>query len=175
MYKRQGWNGTFHVYLLEETGFVQSPADPCLYILNEGEVLLLGYFDDILFSRHDENKVTTIIEQLKELFDTVDLRDARFLLGMAIQRNIDAGTISLYQTPYTKAVLDMFGMADARSAKTPAEPGPISIMEAILSPEDIKYFRSATRSLLYLSKGTRPDITHSVMVLAKSMSKPGPP
>ena len=43
-----------------------------------------------------------------------------------------------------------------------------------MSPEDMKYFRSATGSLLYLSRGTRPDITHSVMVLAKSMSKPGP-
>ena len=94
----KGWNGTFHAYLLEEIGFVQSPADPCLYILNEGEVLLLVYVDDIFFSGHDENKVTTIIEQLKERFDTVDLGDARFLLGMAIQRNIDAGTISLSQT-----------------------------------------------------------------------------
>ena len=57
------------------------------------------YVDDILFSGHDENKVTMIIEQLKERFDTVDLGDARFLLGMEIQRNIDAGTISLSQTP----------------------------------------------------------------------------
>ena len=101
----KGWNGTFHVYLLEETGFVQSPADPCLYILNEGEVLLLVYVDDILFSGHDENRVTTIIEQLKKRFDTVDLGDARFLLGMTIQRNIDAGTISLSQATYAKAVL----------------------------------------------------------------------
>ena len=66
-------------------------------------------------------------------------------------------------------------MADARPAKTPAEPELICIEEEeILSPEDAKFFRSATGSLLYLSTGTRPDITHSVMVLAKSMSKSGP-
>ena len=41
--------------------------------------------------------------------------------------------------------------------------------EGILSPEDIKHFRSATGSLLYLSRGTRPDITHSVAVLAKGV------
>ena len=46
--------------------------------------------------------------------------------------------------------------------------------EEILSPEDTKFFRSVTGSLLYLSRGTRPDITHSVMVLTKSMSKPDP-
>ena len=45
----RGWNGTFHVRLLE-IGFVQSTADPCLYILNAGEVILLAYVDDILFT-----------------------------------------------------------------------------------------------------------------------------
>ena len=39
------------------------------------------------------------------------------------------------------AVRDKFGMADARSAKTPAEPGPINIMEeGIMSPEDMEVF-----------------------------------
>ena len=134
------------------------------------------YVDDILFSGSDEDLVMmTVIEQLKERFDTVYLGDAMFLLGMAIERNIDAGEILFSQNTYANAVLDKFGMADARSAKTPAEPGPISIMEeAVLSPEDTTYFRSAVGSLLYLSRGSRPDITHSVMVLANSMAKPGP-
>ena len=117
----------------------------------------------------------TIIEQLKERFDTMDLGDAKLLLGLGIQRNVNAGTILLTQDAYVKAVLDKFGMADAHPAKTPAEAGPISIEEEeILSPEDIKFFRSAPGSLLYLSRCTRPDITHSVMVLTRSMSKPGP-
>lgn len=79
----KGWNGTFHVYLLE-IGFVQSTADPCLYILNAGEVILLVYVDDILFTGTENNQVSTIIEQLQESFDTVDLGDARFILGMAL-------------------------------------------------------------------------------------------
>ena len=81
---------------------------------------------------------------------------------MTIQRNVDAGTILLTQEAYAEAVLDKFGTADARPAKTPAEPGPIGIEEEeILSPEDTKFFRSATGS-----GGTWPNITHSVMVLA---------
>ena len=101
------------MYLLE-IGFVQSTADPCLYILNAGKVILLVYVDDILFTGTDEDQVSTTIEQLKERFDTVDLGDARFLLGMAIQRNVDAGTILLTQEAYAKAVLDKFGMVNAR-------------------------------------------------------------
>ncbi len=170
----KGWNGTFHDFLLG-IGFVQSTADPCLYILNAGGVLLLVYVDDILLSGSDEAQVMRVVEQLKERFDTVFLGDAQFLLGMALERNVDAGTIFLSQETYAKAVLDKFGMADAHSTKTPAEPGPIStVEEKVLSPEDTSYFRSATGSLLYLSRGSRPDITHSVMVLTKSMAKPGP-
>ena len=154
----KGWNGTFHVYLVEEIGFIQSPIDPCLYTLNAGEVILLVYVDDILFSGSDEDQVSTTIQQLKERFDTVDLGDARFLLGMTIQRDSDAGTILLSQDSFSKTVLEKFGMTDARSAKTPAEPGPISVKEeAVLSPEDTTYYRSATGSLLYL-RGSRPDI-----------------
>ena len=80
------------MYLLE-IRFVQSTADPFLYILNAGEVILLVYVDDILFTGTDEDQVSTTIEERKERFDTVDLGDARFLLGMAIQENVDAGTI----------------------------------------------------------------------------------
>ncbi len=73
-------------------------------------------------------------------------------------------------------MLGTFGMADTRSAKIPGEPGPISTEEkTVLSPEDTKYYRSATGSLLYLSRGSKPDTTHSVMmVLAESMPKSGP-
>ena len=143
--------------------------------MNAGEVILQVYVDDILFTVTDEDPVSTTIEQLKERFDTVDLGDARFLLGMATQRNVDAGTISLTQEACAKAVLVRFGMADMRPAKTPAEPEPMYIdEEEILSPQDTKCFRSATGSPLCLSRGTRPDIIHSVMVIARSMSRPGP-
>ncbi|CAB1117976.1 unnamed protein product [Ectocarpus sp. CCAP 1310/34] len=139
----KGWNGTFHVFLLE-LGFVQSTADPCLYSLQDGEVLLLVYVDDILFTGTNEDLVTTVISRLKERAST-------------------------------KAVLATFNMADAHPTKTPAEVGPITTAEdEVLSPEDTKNFRSATGSVLYLCRGTRPDIAHSVLVLTRSMAKPGP-
>ena len=80
--------------------------------------------NDILLTGTDEGEVPTTIEQLNKQFDTVDLGDTSFLLGMAIQRNVDAGTILLTQEAHPKTVLNKFGMADARPAKTP-EPGPI--------------------------------------------------
>ena len=72
-----------HVSLME-IGFVPSAADPCLYILDAGKVLIVVYVGDIMLPGSDEEYVLTIIEQLKERFDTVDLGDAKFLLGLAI-------------------------------------------------------------------------------------------
>lgn len=63
-------------------------------------------------------------------------------------------------------------MADARSAETPAEVEPVSVVEE-QSPEDTSYWRPAIEVLLYISRRTRPDIPHAVLMLT-SMAKPGP-
>ncbi|CAB1121335.1 unnamed protein product [Ectocarpus sp. CCAP 1310/34] len=145
----KGWNGTFHQFLLE-LGFVPSTADPCLYILHAGEVILLVYVDDILLTGTNAELVSTIIELIKERFETVDIGDAKFILGMAIHRDRDAGTILLTQEAYTKAVLAKFGMADLHPTKTPAEVGPMSTVEQeTLTPDEATMFR-----------GSRPDIPH---------------
>ncbi|CAB1097808.1 unnamed protein product [Ectocarpus sp. CCAP 1310/34] len=83
---------------------------------------------------------------------------------MAIQRNRDAGTIFLTQETYTKAALAKFGMADSHPTTTPAEVGPMStVEEATLTSDETTMFR-----------GSRPDISHTILVLTKSMAKPGP-
>ncbi|CAB1108204.1 unnamed protein product [Ectocarpus sp. CCAP 1310/34] len=134
-----------------------------------------GFQYDILFTGTDGDQVSTVIEQLKDRSDTVNLGDARFLLGMAIERSVEAGTILLTQEVYTKAVLAKFGTVDAHPTKTPAEVGTISVVEGeALSPEDTTMFRSATGSALYLCRGSRPEIAHTVLVLTRSMAKPGP-
>ena len=45
----------------------------------------------------------------------MDLGDAKFIVGMSIQRNRDAGTLLLSQKAYVKAVLAKFGMADVHA------------------------------------------------------------
>ena len=95
--------------------FVAGAADPCLYILKAGEVILLFYVDDILLTGKNKELVCTVIEQMKERFETVNLGDAKFVLGMSIQRNRDAGTLLLSQKAYIRAVLAKFGMADVHA------------------------------------------------------------
>lgn len=94
---------------------------------------------------------------------------------MDIKRERNAGTIILEQEACANVVLDRFGMADSRPVRAPADAGPISIIEdETLPAEETKHFRSATGYLLYLSRCTRPEMAHFVMILTRSMAKPGP-
>ena len=57
-----------------------------MYIFDARKVLNAVYVDDIMLSGSNEEYVLTIIEQPKDRFDTADLGDAKFLLGLGIQR-----------------------------------------------------------------------------------------
>ena len=103
----------------------------------------------------------------------VDVGEASHLLGLTMKRDEETGTITLLQESYARSVLEKLGMSDSRPTSTPAEVGPTSTREELLSTELTTYFRAATGSLLYLSRCTRPDLCHSVMVLTRCMSVPG--
>lgn len=79
------------------------------------------------------------------------------------------------QEAYANAVLGKFGMAYARPATPLSDARPVFILEdEMWLAEDTTYFRSATGSLGYLRRCTKPDITHSMMVHTRSITKPGP-
>ena len=57
----------------------------------------------------------------------VDLGDAPFILGMAIQQNLDAGTTLLTQEGVVhEGKASKIQQADAHATKSPAEVGPMS-------------------------------------------------
>lgn len=127
-------------------------------------MLLLAYVDGIGPSGDDEGEVLTIIEQLKEGFETGGLGRCRVPLRNGNPMKRRSGTTHVTHDAYARAVLDMSEMA--RPAKTPAEAGTMFIEEEVLSPEDMMVFRSATASL-YIG-------THIVLVRTSSLSKPDP-
>ena len=99
----RGWHQTIDPYLISR-GFVASTVDPCLYNKNNGEVLLLLYVDDILIAGKSKRDVEGVIGLLKDKFDTVDLGDAKFLLGIGIKRDMNAGTIKLSQEAFANTI-----------------------------------------------------------------------
>ena len=176
----RAWHECLAKALMNE-GFRKSHADPSLFtrIGSTGRIFILVYVDDMLLVGENKEKLERTIENLKSLFDTKNLGEAGYFLGMKIERNRPRKIIRLSQGQYVRDLLERFNMGDCKSNKLPLQPS--STLSKDMSPSsqaetegmaNIPY-QSLVGGLLYLANSTRPDISYSVGVLARYMSNPG--
>ena len=159
---------------LSAHSFTASTADPSLYVYhdNNGSTYLLVYVDDILIAAKTLSSVTKVKKQLMEAFDARDLGEAKFFLGMTIERDRSKRTIKLCQE---RAVTDLIAKFNLEDGKTK----PIPLSNALTKDDgsnpldtDVHPYSSLVGALLYLSVCTRPDIAHAVGALSRYMTTP---
>lgn len=166
------WNSTLDEFL-KQLGFVQSTSDPCIYVASHGELMVGVYVDDIIIGGKDEKTVKDFKVALGKKFDVKDLGKLHHFLGMKVAQNRVSGDVWMGQPAYVEKVLDKFGMRDANPVATPVNSS-TRLIKAEEGEKDAEQslYQSAVGSLLYLSTGTRPDITFAVCSVAKFCSKP---
>jgi len=163
------WNQKLMKNMLEQ-GFVQSTADPCLYIRNRnGEKLLVVVFvDDGLIAGSNEQEVAEFIEHLEKQFK-LKVTEPDCYLGVEINRT--EKSIALNQKSYILSVLDRYRMADSHPVGTPMSVrGDGSVSDSKPLASGVPY-REAVGSLLYITN-TRPDISCSVSLVAQKVNAP---
>jgi Reverse transcriptase (RNA-dependent DNA polymerase) len=100
--------------------------DPCLF--RSKDVICVTYVDDCLFFSHSEEKIDTVLEDLKSpnptTFQLNVEDDVAGFLGIHLAKQCD-GLIKLKQTGLIDWILRMMNMEDCREAMTPAEKGTI--------------------------------------------------
>jgi hypothetical protein len=166
------WNSTLDEFL-KQLGFVQSTSDPCIYVASDGELMVGVYVDDIVIGGKSEKKIKDFKLALGEKFDVKDLGRLHYFLGMKIAEDVTSGDVWMGQPAYIEKVLNKFGMKDAKSVATPVDASTRPIKaEGGEEEVDQSLYQSAVGSLLYLSGGTRPDITFAVCSVAKFCSQP---
>ena len=103
-----------------------------------------------------------------------DQGDVHYCLGMPIKRNRRLGTLMIDQKAYLDSVLRRFGMADSKTVSTPMEAGKsFEKLKDDDDPVNLREYQAAFGCLMYASIGTRPDLSSSVGVLSRFMTKPG--
>jgi len=110
-------------------------------------------------------------------FEVTDLGELKKLfLGIEILRRED-GTTLLHQCKFIETVLKRFKMSDAKMKQNITPMRSNDLASKIQLKAKNKYsnfkeipYRQAIGSLLYLSNGTRPDITYTVNVLSRKQS-----
>jgi hypothetical protein len=101
------------------------------------------------------------------------------LLGLKVEHNWSASTISLSQQAYVRTVIEHFHLQDTKSTSIPMNVGASlsseqspSMHEETEDMQDVPYQR-AIGSLMYAATSTRPDITFAVSILSQFMRNLG--
>ena len=172
------WNKMMDAYL-KENGYVQSTADPCIYLKTEiinGEtiIVLIGvYVDDTILCSNNQKYLKEEKKKMSKRFKMEDKGEISFILGMKISRDRVNNVLTISQKSYLQEVLERFGMQDCRPVATPVE----AEKKFVRGTEEdekcnVSTYQSAIGSLNYAAIATRPDLSLAVGMLSQFMQSP---
>jgi hypothetical protein len=98
--------------------------------------------------------------------------DVNMFLGMEIQRDTDNRTIKISQRRLITELVQKHCLEDCKPKTTPLSPTFKFTRDGEPLDRDKYGYSELVGSLLYISVCTRPDITHAVGMLTRSMSAP---
>jgi hypothetical protein len=167
------WHQRLHKELLT-MGFKASEADPGLYISTKYKdtTFILVYVDDLAIASKSKEEKDKTKAHLLNVFDGRDLGPITSYLGIAVERNRAARTITIHHNLMVKDLVAKYGLEDSNPRRLPLS---VSTMASTPGePLDLKVYpyRQLVGSLMHLSVTVRPDITFAVGVLARSMAEP---
>jgi hypothetical protein len=169
------WNQTFHK-AMKSLGFERLACEWCVYIrrTKTGIIMFAVHVDDIISAASSPEENKKFKEELRSKWEISDLGPAKFVLGIAVTRDLERRTITLSQTALIDKVINEFGQGDAHAAETPMVAG-LQLQRpdknAPVLPEVKEWgertpYRSLVGSLMYIARGTRPDICYAAGRLA---------
>jgi len=160
--------------------YYKSCADPQIRskVHNDKLTLTSTWTNDVLGASSTIEGKHLAKSQLASSYEIKDLGEAKFILGMRIDRNAH-GDIMLSQEAYCERLLKQFNMTSCSPVTTPLPPSTILSIEdcpATLDEEnEMKNtpFWEALGLLMWLQVATRPDLAFSVNILACFAYNPG--
>ncbi|KAI0996033.1 hypothetical protein K3495_g12148 [Podosphaera aphanis] len=124
------------------------------------------------------NKVKAVKSDIMSRWKCKSLGPVDTFVGIQVERNRTRRTLRVHQTAYTTKLLQRLQMEKAIPKDLLLPTGtvlkPITENDPwyILEGEEASLYRQIVDSILYLSNGTRPDISYAVGQLAQFMSNP---
>src|SRR4029434_11014516 len=106
---------------------------------------------------------------LAEKFKMKDLGKLKHFLGIDFSQS--DGCVKMSQERYTNKILQRFNMQDCRTRETPCEQK-LEYTDDAVKMEDVRMYREAVGSLIYLTTCTRPDLSFVVSRLSQYFAEP---
>ena len=167
------WNKAFQEYM-EQIGFNESAADPCVYIraMNTMNVVAV-YVDDLILIAATLEEMQEVKKSLADRFKMKDMGKLHYCLGISIVQDEENGCIWLHQKQYILNMLKRYRLTEAKTISTPAAVSVKLVKDDSVSKDvNPTAYQSMVGSLLYAAMATRPDISQAVGVVSKFNSKP---
>jgi hypothetical protein len=164
-----------------DLGFSRCASDHCVWVwAKDGiKVIIPAYVDDLTIACNNNPALKRIKEELSSRYKMRDLGPIKYILGIEVIRDRANRKMFLSQRKHIGDILDRFNLADSRPVSTPlSKSNPLTKEDCPQTPEELEYMRSvpylsAVGSLMYLSVGTRPDISFAVGALSRFNANPG--
>lgn len=176
------WNDKLGTALLKG-GLQRSAVDTCIYfrVVRDDILFVAVYVDDLIIFSSNQKTKNSLKAHLQSTFEMTDGGEAKFVLGMHIERDRRAGTISIDQHKYIGEVLQRFNMADCNPVSTPVDVS--TKLTKKMGPTDAAGreemrsipYQEAVGSLLFAAQVSRPDIQFAVNMVSRFSNNPGQP
>ncbi|KAI1004161.1 hypothetical protein K3495_g4052 [Podosphaera aphanis] len=167
------WNHLIRSELIN-WGFVQSKADPCLFIHVERQIRLV-YVDDLAAAAKQTLDLDWFFEKLNARFNAKNLGELIKILGVSVTRDRAAKTIELDQEQYLDKVLTKFGFAVPAHWEISIPMDNYNDLRKA-NPKDKRvyatWYREVIGSLMCAMVYTRPDIAFALGRLSQHMQDP---
>ena len=168
-------------FIKDKLGYTQLDGDSCLFVRRIGDVisLLALYVDDMVLACTCTITLQSDIKEFNDEYKMKNIGEPQVIVGLNVTRDKEAGTIKLSQQKYVHELVEKFGIKDKKVATTAADYGlPLTKEQCPTTDKEksemMKYpYREVVGSLMYLSVGTRPDISFAVSELSKFLANPG--
>ena len=175
----RNWYKLISKFNKDELGFTATISDPCFFFKiskTNKPIFFFMFVDDFQVSYHRTDKAEweCIKAQLVARFNTKDMGESKWILGMRIQRDRKARTITLDQELYITKALEKYGLSECRTVATPELIGQCVTddSDGASGPANKERYMEMVGTLLYAAISTRPDIAHAVQQLTKHMQSP---
>ncbi|CAG7849267.1 Retrovirus-related Pol polyprotein from transposon TNT 1-94 Includes: RecName: Full=Protease; Includes: RecName: Full=Reverse transcriptase; Includes: RecName: Full=Endonuclease [Serendipita indica DSM 11827] len=172
------WSVKLH-QALTKLGFVRTVLEPSCYLYEKEGIKLVVpvYVDDLTCACASQVLIRWFKDALKKEFDLRYMKETKFVLGIAVDRDRKLGKTFLSQTSYIKEIsYAFFGTRNVHPLSTPIAPGlKLTNEDAPQTPNtaDVKRIQEYTGKLLYLQRATRPDIAFALHQICRFTQNPG--
>jgi hypothetical protein len=161
----RNWYQVLKEYLTNDEGFKMCISDNCVFIKDDGKVMLLIYVDDMIISSLNPADGADLLARIKSKFEIGEEGKLDWYIGMAVDDRGDS--IKLSQAHYVIKAVEKYNY----DVKVVAE-SPMKESYAIeKKPDDELYLEEDIRSkigtLMYNTVCVRPDIMFAVNYLAR--------